>query len=275
MTFFMAKSSKGEMSFLEHLEELRWHIIRSVLAIVFFAVLAYIFSRYIFDYVLIAPQNPEFPTNYILCKLAALTNAPNLCINTKPLKLISTTLFGQFSTDMSVSAISGFILASPFVFWEFWKFIAPALHENERGHARGAVIAISGLFLVGVLFGYFVIVPFTIHFLGTYSVSHQVENLISINSYFSTVASSALASGLIFELPVLSYFLTKIGLLTPKFLRKYRRHAIIVILIVAAVISSPDVITQVMVAIPLLFLYEISIWVSVMVYRKKNPGISD
>lgn len=265
----MSKGSKTEMSFLEHLEELRWHIIRSVLAVVFFAILAYVFSRYIFDYILIAPQNPQFPTNYLLCKLATLMNTPSLCINTKPLKLISTALFGQFSTDMSVSAISGFILASPFVFWEFWKFIAPALHDNERKHAGGAVFAISALFLIGVLFGYFVIVPFTIHFLGTYSVSSKVENLISINSYFSTVASSALASGLIFELPILSYFLSKIGLITPQFLRKYRRHAIIVILIVAAVISSPDVISQVMVAIPLVFLYEISIWISAGVYKKK------
>jgi sec-independent protein translocase protein TatC len=269
----MAKEPKGEMSFLEHLEELRWHIIRSVLAVVFFAILAYVFSRYIFDYVLIAPQYPSFPTNFILCRLSEVLHSPSLCINTKPLTLINTALFGQFSTDMGVSAIAGFILASPFVFWEFWKFIAPALHSNERKNARGSVFAISGLFLVGVTFGYFVIVPFTIHFLGTYSISHKVENLISISSYFSTVASSSLASGIIFELPVLTYFLSKIGFITPRFMRKYRRHAIIVILIVAAVISSPDVISQVMVAIPLLFLYEISIWVSIRVYKKKEQSV--
>ena len=266
----MGKSPKTEMSFLEHLEELRWHIIRSVLAIVFFAILAYIFSRYIFDYVLIAPQYPDFPTNHILCHLGEIFHRPELCINTKPLKLISTDLFGQFSTDMGVSAICGVILASPFVFWEFWKFIAPALHNNERKNARSAVFAISALFFVGVLFGYYIIVPFTIHFLGTYSVSTKVENFIRINSYFSTVASSSLASGIIFELPVLSYFLSKLGFITPQFMRKYRRHAIIVILIVAAVISSPDVISQIMVAIPLIVLYEISILISVMVYRKKN-----
>ena len=178
-------------------------------------------------------------------------------------------LFGQFSIDMKVSAMSGFVLASPYVVWEFWRFLAPAFQSNERKHVRGAVFAISSLFLTGVLFGYYIIVPFTIHFLGTYSVSNQVDNLISINSYFSTVSSSVLASGLIFELPVLSYFLSKIGLVTPKFLRKYRRHAIIVILIVAAVISSPDVISQIMVSIPLVFLYEISIWVSGMVQRQK------
>lgn len=262
------------MSFLEHLEELRWHIIRSVLAVVFFAVIAYVYSRYIFDYILIAPQHPDFFTNRILCKLAEMTHSPSLCINTKPLKLISTDLFGQFSADMKISTIAGFIIASPFVFWEFWRFIAPALHNNERRYARGAVFVISALFLVGVLFGYYVIVPFTIHFLGTYAISNQVENMIRINSYFSTVASSALASGVIFELPVLTYFLSKIGVVSPKFLRKYRRHAIVVILIVAAVISSPDVISQIMVSIPLLFLYEISIWVSVFVYKKKEKNNS-
>jgi Twin arginine targeting (Tat) protein translocase TatC len=269
----MAKGTKGEMSFLEHLEELRWHIIRSVLAILFFAILAYVFSRYIFDYVLIAPQYSDFPTNKFLCYMADVFHSPSLCINTKPMKLVNTLFFGQFSTDMGVSAIAGFILASPFVIWEFWKFIAPALLENERKHARGAVFGISGLFLLGVLFGYFVIVPFTIHFLGTYSISNKVENLISINSYFSTVATSSLASGLIFELPILTYFLSKVGFITPQFMRKYRRHAIIIILIVAAVISSPDVISQIMVAIPLLFLYEISIWVSVGVYKKKEKAV--
>jgi sec-independent protein translocase protein TatC len=265
----MKRNAKGEMTFLEHLEELRWHIIRSILAIVVLAIVAFSFSRFIFDYILIAPQNSGFFTNRMLCKLAELTNSPSLCINTKPLKLINTMLFGQFSIDMKVSAMAGFILASPYIFWEFWRFLAPAFQSNERMHVRGAVFAISSLFLTGVLFGYYIIVPFTIHFLGTYSVSNQVDNLISINSYFSTVASSVLASGLIFELPVLSYFLSKIGLVTPKFLRKYRRHAIIVILIVAAVISSPDVISQIMVSIPLVFLYEISIWVSGMVQRQK------
>jgi sec-independent protein translocase protein TatC len=265
----MKKNTEGEMTFLEHLEVLRWHIIRSVLAIVVMAIVAFKFSRYIFDYILIAPQNSSFFTNEMLCKLAKITNSPSLCINTKPLKLINTMLFGQFSIDMKVSAMAGFILASPYVFWELWRFLAPAFHSNERKHARGAVLSISALFLTGVLFGYYIIVPFTIHFLGSYSVSNQVDNLISINSYFSTVSSSILASGLIFELPVLTYFLSKIGLVTPKFLRKYRRHAIIIILIVAAVISSPDVISQIMVSIPLVFLYEISIWVSGVVQRQK------
>jgi sec-independent protein translocase protein TatC len=265
----MKRNAQGEMTFLEHLEELRWHIIRSILAIVVLAIVAFSFSRFIFDYILIAPQNANFFTNHMLCKLGELTNSPSLCINTKPLKLINTMLFGQFSIDMKVSAMAGFILASPYVVWEFWRFLAPAFQSNERKNVRGAVFAISSLFLAGVLFGYYIIVPFTIHFLGTYSVSDQVDNLISINSYFSTVASSVLASGLIFELPVLSYFLSKIGLVTPKFLRKYRRHAIIVILIVAAIISSPDVISQIMVSIPLVFLYEISIWVSSVVHRQK------
>ncbi len=268
----MAKKPKTEMSFLEHLEELRWHIIRSVLAVLFFAVMVFIFVQYIFDYVLTAPQYPDFPTNRILCHLSTVLHSPSLCINKVPLPLKNFELFGQFSAAMKIAGIGGFILATPFIVYEFWRFIAPALHENERKNARGAVFAISGLFFLGVLFGYFIIAPFTIHFLGTFSVSNssRVENLISISSFYSSVATSSLASGLIFELPIISYFLTKIGFITPAFLRKYRRHAVIVILIVAAVISSPDVITQVLVAIPLLFLYEISIWVSVSVYKKKE-----
>jgi len=258
------------MSFLEHLEELRWHIIRSALAVVFFATIAYVYSRYIFDYILIAPQKPTFFTNRFFCHLAEKLNKPSLCINTKPFKLINTDFFGQFNTDMKISMIAGLILASPFIVREFWNFIAPALHENERKHARGAIFVISILFLVGVVFGYYIIVPFTIHFLAIYQISDQVENMIKINSYFSTIASTVLASGVIFELPVITYFLSKIGLVTPKFLRKYRRHSIIVILILAAVISSPDVISQIMVAIPLIILYEISIWVSVYVHKRKE-----
>jgi len=177
---------------------------------------------------------------------------------------------GQFSTDMMVSLIAGLILASPFVFWEFWNFIAPALHNNERKHAKGAVFYISSLFMSGILFGYYMIVPFSIHFLGSYHVSEQVSNQINLTSYFSTVASITLATGIIFELPILAYFLSKIGLVTPGFLRKYRKHAIIIILIVAAIITPPDVFSQTLVSIPLILLYEASIFISAFVKKKKE-----
>jgi sec-independent protein translocase protein TatC len=266
----MKKNEGVEMSFLEHLEELRWHIIRSCLAIVICAVLAFIFSRIIFDQVLLAPKNPDFFTNRILCKLGTLLHSQNLCINTKPFQLININMSGQFSTDMMVSLIAGLILASPFVFWEFWNFIAPALHNNERKHAKGAVFYISSLFMSGILFGYYMIVPFSIHFLGSYHVSEQVSNQINLTSYFSTVASITLATGIIFELPILAYFLSKIGLVTPGFLRKYRKHAIIIILIVAAIITPPDVFSQTLVSIPLILLYEASIFISAFVKKKKE-----
>lgn len=183
---------------------------------------------------------------------------------------------GQFSADMMVSGIAGLILASPFVFWEFWRFVAPALHENERNHARGAVFAISSLFMLGILFGYYMIVPFSLNFLGSYSVSDQIKNQINLTSYFSTVASVTLASGIVFELPILAFFLSKIGIVTPKFLRKYRRHSIIVILIVAAIITPPDVFSQTLVSIPLVLLYEVSIWISAAVKKKKEQeNVSD
>lgn len=271
----MAKTNKTEMSFLEHLEELRWHIIRSVLVIVICAILAFVFSRYIFDYVLLAPRNPWFITNKLLCRLSEMVNFPSLCINSTPFKLVNISMSGQFSTDMKVSMIAGLIVAAPFVFWEFWSFVAPALKPTERRHANGAVIAISGLFFIGVLFGYYIIVPFMVHFLGSYTVSTEVENTINLTSYFSNVASVTLASGAVFELPVIVYFLSRIGVLTPGFLRKYRRHAVVIILIIAAIITPPDVFSQILVSIPLIFLYEIGIIISAQVEKSKKKAINN
>lgn len=266
----MAKTGKDEMTFLEHLEELRWHIIRSAIAIVVFAIIAFVFSRYIFDYVLLEPKNPDFITNRLLCKLSALTNIPSLCINSKPFQLVNLTMSGQFATDMKVSMIAGLILASPFVFWEFWRFIAPALHSTERMYARGAVVAISLLFFMGVGFGFFVIVPFMVHFLGTYQVSSEVGNMINLTSYFSNVASLTLASGIVFELPMIVYFLSKIGILSATFMRKYRKHSIVVILIIAAIITPPDVFSQILVSIPLLLLFEVSILIAARVEKNRK-----
>jgi sec-independent protein translocase protein TatC len=257
----------GEMTFLEHLEELRWHIIRSAVAILFFSILAFIYDNLLFDKVIFAPKNPSFFTNRMFAHLAEILHSPSIRINDKPFQLINFTMSGQFQADMWISLIAGLIVAFPFVVWEFWRFVAPALHSKERKNARGAVLAISGLFFTGVLFGYYLIVPLSIHFLGTYSVSDQILNQINITSYFSTVASISLASGLIFELPAVAFFLAKINLISTSFLKKYRRHAIIVILIVAAIITPPDVFSQTLVAIPLYLLYEISILIVAIVHR--------
>jgi sec-independent protein translocase protein TatC len=177
---------------------------------------------------------------------------------------------GQLTTHIAVSMVTGVILAAPFILWELWKFFSPALYANERKYARGAVLWSSMLFFLGVLFGYYMIVPLSIHFLGSYIVSSQVINQIYIRSYIGTMTSIVLATGVIFELPLISFVLTKIGIITPQFLIKYRRHSIVVIFIVAAVITPPDVFSQTLVAIPLLMLFEIGVLVSKAVYRQKQ-----
>jgi sec-independent protein translocase protein TatC len=261
---------EGEMSFLDHLEVFRWHLIKAILAIVIMAVIAFIFKQFIFDTIIISPRNPGFWTNRMLCKLAELLNTTTLCINQHPFRLVSPELTGQFTIHITISLLAGLILASPYVLYQFWTFIAPALYQKERKYARITILISSGLFFIGIFFGYYLIAPFTIFFLGSYSVSTQVENYISLMSYINTLSSVVLAGGIAFELPVIVYFLSVLGIITPSFMIKYRKHSIIVILIVAAVISSPDVFSQIMVSIPLVLLYEISILISRRIYKRKQ-----
>lgn len=271
------KKINGEMSFLEHLEELRWLIIRSLIAILVFSILAFHFDHIIFNNILLAPKHPDFITNKMLCRLGDLLihnfsnifHTNNLCINQKPFQIINTNMSGQFQADMWISIIAGIIIAFPYIIWEIWRFIAPALYVKERKGARGAVWAVSALFMTGVLFGYYVISPLSVNFLNTYTISSQIQNLINLNSYFSTVASVTLASGLVFELPVLAYFLAKAGAVTAAFMRKYRRHSIIANMILAAIIAPPDVFSMTLVAMPLILLYEVSIWIVRIIERKK------
>jgi sec-independent protein translocase protein TatC len=261
------KEPAGEMSFLEHLEELRWHIIRSVIAISVASVVAFIEKDLIFDKIIFAPKRADFWTNRMMAKLAELTNTPSLKINTHELQLISINMSGQFMTHMWTAIVAGIIIASPFIIYEFWRFISPALHDNERRYATGAVFYMSSLFLLGVLFGYYLIVPLSVDFLGSYSISGDVVNQINVLSYISTVTSIVVAGGVVFELPILAFFLSKIGLLTPAFLRRYRRHAYVLLLLISAIITPPDVFSQIMVCIPLVILYEVSIFISWRVNR--------
>jgi sec-independent protein translocase protein TatC len=272
MANFWDKGKKGEkeMSFLEHLEELRWHIIRSILAIVVLMIVAFIFKNIIFDKIILAPKSPDFITARLLCRLGERLNTAALCINTQQMNLININMSGQLTTHIMVSLVAGLILAFPVVLWEFWLFFKPALKANEARYAKGAVFAASMLFFVGVLFGYFMLAPLSIHFLSSYEISSEVVNQINIRSYISTLTSICLATGVVFELPIITFFLTKIGLVTPSFMRKYRRHAIVVIFIVAAIITPPDVFSQTLVAIPLLLLYEVSIFISATVMRQKE-----
>jgi sec-independent protein translocase protein TatC len=277
MATFWKKGKKGEkeMSFLEHLEELRWHIIRSILAVLVFMILAFIFKNLIFDHVILGPKNPEFITNRLLCKLGEYLNTTALCINTKPLNLINIKMSGQLTTHITVSMVAGLILAFPVILWEFWQFFKPALRPNEARYARGAVMAASLLFFTGVLFGYFMLSPLSIHFLSSYIISEDIVNQINIKSYIGTLTSICLATGLVFELPIIAFFLTKIGLITPAFMKKYRKHAIVVIFIIAAIITPPDVFSQTLVAIPLLILYEVSIVISARVMKQKDKERED
>ena len=266
----MSEKEKGEMSFLEHLEELRWHIIRSLLAISVFTLVAFCFKHFLFDIVILGPSKTDFITNRILCYLGKVINISSLCLNTKPIKLQSIEMAGQFLAHIRISVITGLVIACPYIFYEFWRFVRPALYAGERKIARSAVLGMSFLFFLGVLFGYFVICPFSVNFLINYQVSELAENNIKLMSYVSTVANIVLAAGVMFELPVLIFFLSKIGILTPEFLKKYRRHAIIVILIVAAVITPPDVFSQTLVSLPLILLYELGIIISKRVRKKQE-----
>jgi sec-independent protein translocase protein TatC len=276
------KKGEAEMSFLEHLEELRWHIIRSVIAIVAFMFVAFAFKSLLFDTILIAPSRPEFISNRLLCQFghylhdAWNTENPDiLCINNNEFTLISIKMAGQITTHIIVALVAGLILAFPFVIREFWAFFRPALHSNEAKHARGAVLASTLLFFTGILFGYFVLSPLSIHFLTSYQVSPNVANQINIRSYIGTLTSVCFATGVVFELPIIAFFLTKIGVITPAFMRKYRKHSIVVIFIIAAIITPPDVFSQTLVAVPLLILYEVSIFISAGVMRSKKKKHDD
>ena len=256
------------MTFWDHLDELRWHIMRSLIAIVIFAIIAFVNRRIIFDVIILAPSTSDFITNRALCELGKFLSLNALCIKDLSLKIINIKMSGQFLTHMYISIVSGFILAFPYVLWEIWQFVKPAMKDNERKYSSGGVFISSVLFLMGILFSYFLIVPLTVNFLGTYHVSESVYNQISLSSYINTVVSVTFAVGLVFELPILVYFLTKIGVLTPDFMKKNRKYMYVIMLIVSAIITPPDMFSQILVVFPLIGLYEFSIGVSNRIYRK-------
>ncbi|WP_323027265.1 twin-arginine translocase subunit TatC [Gelidibacter japonicus] len=267
----MTKSTSNEMSFLDHLEDLRWHLIRITLSIVIAGTVAFIFSRWIFDVIIFGPKSMDFPTYKYLCKLSTFLNVDStFCADAFPFTIQSRTMGGQFSADIWTSIFAGFIIAFPYIIYQLWSFISPGLLENERKSSRGFIIVSSLLFFLGVLFGYYVITPLSINFLGTYSVSSEITNQFDISSYISLVRSSSIAAGLVFELPIIIYFLTKIGIVTPQVLKKYRKYALVGVLIISAVITPPDVASQVIVAIPILILYQVSIYISAIVVRNQK-----
>ena len=266
----MSEEKKAEMSFLEHLEVLRWHLVRSIIAILVFAIIAFIFKKIVFDVIIIAPKNPDFPTNRLLCMLGQKVNVQRLCINSRPFNLQTVKMAEQFSMHIVVSLIAGIIISFPYVFWEFWRFIKPAMYDKEKKTASGAVFYTSLLFMLGVAFGYYLITPLSVHFLGNYRVSEEVVSNPTLRSYVQTVTSVVLASGIVFELPILTFFLSKIGLITPSFLKKYRKHALVIILALSALITPPDIFSQIMVSMPLIILYEVGIVISKRITRERE-----
>jgi len=262
------KKDKADMSFLEHVEALRKHLIRAILAIITFAVVAFFFKDFIFNTVLFAPKTPDFFTNDLMCRIGKSFGVSSICINQVPFNIINIKMTGQFMTHITVSMIVGLVVAFPFIFNEFWKFLKPALKKKEIKHSRGAVLAASFLFSLGALFGYYLIVPLSLNFLGNYTVSAGVVNQINLSSYIQTFTSVVLASAVVFELPVLIFFLSKIGLVTPSFLKKYRKHSIVIILALSAIITPPDVFSQILVTLPLIVLYEIGIGISKRVEKR-------
>lgn len=250
------------MSFWEHIEALRWHLMRAVAAILVFGIVAFLNRHFVFDEVLLSPIRNDFITTRWLCQLAEWVAMPVLCLDNSKLHVINITMSGQFMTHMYISFMTGLVLAFPYVIWEIWSFIKPALKPKEQRYSTAAVIVISLLFLLGILFSYFLIVPMTINFLGTYQVSESVENTVSLNSYISTVVSLSFSMGIVFELPVFVFFLAKVGIVSAELMKRYRKMMIVVIFVVAAIITPPDAFSQMMVSIPLLILYEISIVVA-------------
>jgi len=268
------KVSEGEMTFLDHLEELRWHIIRSAVAVLVVAVIAFVFKDCIFA-LLFAPKNGDFFTYQMFCKVGHWFNfESDFCAEKLPFTIQSRTMAGQFSAHIWTSIWTGVIVAFPYVLYEVWRFISPGLYDNERKLARGFILVASILFFIGVLFGYYLITPLSVNFLGSYSVSPEVKTQIDIDSYISVVRSSVISCGIIFELPIVIYFLTKLGVVNPDFMRKYRKHAVIVVLIIAAVITPPDVTSQIIVSIPIMLLYEVSIFISAYILKKEQNKVT-
>ncbi|MBC7744930.1 MAG: twin-arginine translocase subunit TatC [Flavobacterium sp.] len=265
------RTIEAEMSFFDHLDVLRKHLIRSSLAIIVFTTVAFIYYDFIFDKIIMGPKNPQFWTYRIMCALSERFDlGPDFCITKIPFNIINTEMAGQFTLQMNSSLMIGIILGFPYLLFEVWRFVKPALHEKERKSASGFTFYATLLFLTGLFFGYYIISPLSISFLANYTISDTINNQITIDSYLSTVATLSIGSGIIFELPIVIFILSKLGIMTPKFMRASRRYATIIILIIAAIVTpTPDLLTMLTVSFPLFLLYEASIYISARVEKRK------
>ena len=262
--------TEKEMSFLEHLEELRWRLVKASISILVFGIVAFMAKKFIFDIILFGPRKSDFITYRGFCWLShQIGMGDKLCMGDVAISVQNIDMSGQFSTHIMVSVISGIIMAFPYILYQMWAFLKPGLKAKERESSRGVVFYSSTLFFIGVLFGYYIIAPLSLQFLGSYRVSDAVISSIQLNSYISTLVSITLSTGLVFQLPILVFFFTKIGLITPEFLKQYRKHALVAVLILAAIITPPDITSQILVSLPIMVLYELSIIISRRVIKKQ------
>jgi sec-independent protein translocase protein TatC len=258
-----------EMSFIDHLEELRWVILRSVIACIVGAVVVGIFHKLFFEQVIMAPSRPDFVTYKIMCKFGNYIGLGKaMCIEPYSIKLQSNTMVGQFNMAFTFSFVAGFIIAFPYIFWEIWRFVKPALNDKELSGVRGVIFWVSLLFFIGVAFGFFFLAPYAFNFFATFSLSSQIQNMPTVQDYLDLLLTFTLGCGLAFQLPIVLYFFGKVGIVTASFLKKYFRHAIVAIVIIAAIITPPDGLTQIIVATPLIILY----WISIMLVAKVNKA---
>ncbi|RYE50659.1 MAG: twin-arginine translocase subunit TatC [Sphingobacteriales bacterium] len=267
---------EAEMSFFDHIDVLRKHLLRSLLVIATFTGVALWYNEWIFETLVMGPKKPDFWTYQFMCRMAEKfpSLGPDFCVTKIPGEIINTQMAGQFTLQINSSIIFGLILGVPYLLFELWLFIKPALKDNERKSASGFVAFSSALFLTGILFGYYIISPLSINFLANFTVSEEIKNTFTIDSYLSSIATLTLGTGIIFQLPVVIYVLSKLGIMTPKFMRASRRYSSVLILITSAIVTpTADVMTMLVVAMPLFLLYEFSIFISAAIERKKNIAI--
>lgn len=259
------------MSFLDHLEELRWHLIRSFTAIFLFAIVIFAFQNFVFDTVLFAHLKPDFVTYQFLCDAFSLIGIKSdFCAIQFSQTLQALNPTQQLMTAVWASLILGFVFSFPYVLWEIWRFISPGLHSSERKKSKGFIFWTSFLFFTGILFSYFIIIPMSVYFFYNYQISEAIVNNFKLDAYIGLVTNTLVGVAIFFELPIVIFFLSKIGLLTPEFLKKYRKHALVIVLVLSAIITPPDVASQIIVAVPIMILYEIGIYISKYVIKNQK-----
>ena len=264
------EDEKAEMSFVDHLEVLRGHLFRSLVAVMLGAVVVGIYNKFFVKKILMGPTHNDFPTYALMCRAGrALGLGKAMCMQAIGIKMQNTAVSGQFSMFFTVVFIGGFIIAFPYVFWQFWKFVKPALTKKEMQKTRGVIFWVSFLFFLGVLFGYYVLAPYTVNFFSNFQLDENIQNIWTIGSYIETLVPLILGTGLAFQLPLVMYFLARVGVVTASLLRNVRKYAIVVILVVAGFITPPDVISQIIVTVPLILLFEISVLLTARVEKEK------